>query len=713
MRYFLFLISFFLVNLYFSQIPTTCFEITSILVDGCAGSEEGQNEMVGLRIGPNPINVNDLRIDGAGANGVININKWPNTNNLFRGFCTTADATANLQILNDAIVQCGELLEPPGGILPAGANVIIITSTDFTPITTYFANLTETLYVVFQCSGNTAGHFVNFNGSFEDRTLVVHHIPSGCQDQVIYNRGLLTNPEGDGNGTDGDAVAFDFDNNPTYFNNGCQAPFIPAEVFVIGENSITNGPSACVGGSINLTGIITGDFTSFSWSGGTGTFSNPNSLITSYELGAGDIGTVTINLNVVAACNPNIVSSFEFTVDQPFLNPISNSPNGIISLCDGASQVVNASGGSGIYSWSTGETGSSITISQAGTYTITSENACESATHSFEVVTGNSPVLTSSIIPITCVGDCNASATINTTGGGNYSFLWSGNANNATTSSISNLCAGTYSCEVTDGQCSNSIDVLILSPTPISLTHQENDVTCPNTCDGSIILNGTGGTGPYSFNLDGGLFASTNIFSNLCSGSYVVRAKDDLACESLVDVTIVINEENPIVYSKSPDQLLCFNEEQNIGINITAGNPAILWSTNQTSDSILVQGNTTENYIFTLTEGPCVVTDTIKITSISCEFGISFPNIFTPNNDLTNDFYVPISFAGVKNVNFSILNRWGEMMYETNGQDILWDGKVNGTEANEGVYFYKIIYFVGNLTEENVMHGFLHLERKK
>jgi gliding motility-associated-like protein len=701
----------------FSQTPTSCFEITSILVDGCDGGNEGKNEMVGLRIGPNPINVNDLRIDGSNASGNFVQNSWPNNN--FLGFCTTPQASANLQILNDAIVQCGQLLEPPGGILPAGSNVIIITSTDFTPIPSYFANLTETLYVVFQCAGNSAGHFVNFgSGAINTRTLIINHLPTSCSDTVTYNRTQLITSSGSLGAEDGGAVAFSFDGTPTYFNNGCQAPFTPAEVNVIGENNINNGPTACVNGTINLIGIISGDYSSFSWSGGTGTFTNPTSLTTEYQLGPGDVGTVTVTLTVVAPCNPNLTSSFQFSLDEPFTSPLTISPNGTVTLCNGASQLITVSGGSGTYSWSTGETSPAINISQTGSYSVTSENACETSTVNFNVINGNSPVLTSNKTTTTCAGECNASAIVNVNGGGNFTYQWGANANNSISNSVTGLCPGTYNCIVTSSEgCSSNIDVVITNPAPVNFNAIVTNASCSNTCDGSIEINENGGTAPYTLLIGNGTNNPPGELTNLCGGSYFIKIADIFGCESSTQ-TIFVPITTPIEYNRSVDQSLCFNQEINIGVNITQGNPSLLWSNGQTSDSISIKASSTfntSNYPFTLTEGECVIKDTIKITSIDCgvydSSVVVLPNIFTPNNDGDNDFFVPITFYNVTVQSFVILNRWGNVMVEFNDNAIKWDGLSKGKEANDGTYFYKMIYLnFANETKE--LHGFLQLVRE-
>jgi gliding motility-associated-like protein len=257
----------------FAQIPTQVFEITNLLVDGCDGGNEGKNEMVLFQIGPNPVNITDLRVDGAGSNGVIIPDKWPNTSNSWKGIATPPAKPAEVTAINATITNCGVLIEPVGGILPAGKKVLMITSTDFNPTAHSFATLGDTLYVIFQVAGNTAGHFVNW-GSTGTRTLRLVHVPSMDSDTVIYTPNLLVNQLGQIGAQDGASVKYTFSGLPTYYNPGCQAPYTPLSAAWINPDSVCQTAAP-----IDLNTLITGA-TGGTWKGTgvTGNLFNPSGL---------------------------------------------------------------------------------------------------------------------------------------------------------------------------------------------------------------------------------------------------------------------------------------------------------------------------------------------------------------------------------------------------------------------------------------------------
>jgi gliding motility-associated-like protein len=78
------------------------------------------------------------------------------------------------------------------------------------------------------------------------------------------------------------------------------------------------------------------------------------------------------------------------------------------------------------------------------------------------------------------------------------------------------------------------------------------------------------------------------------------------------------------------------------------------------------------------------------------------PNSFTPNNDGTNDVFLPVITAGLDDQKYTLLifNRWGEIVFESNDPSVGWDGSYlsinemltgNETNAQSGVYTWKIL----------------------
>lgn len=75
--------------------------------------------------------------------------------------------------------------------------------------------------------------------------------------------------------------------------------------------------------------------------------------------------------------------------------------------------------------------------------------------------------------------------------------------------------------------------------------------------------------------------------------------------------------------------------------------------------------------------------------------GIKIPNIFTPNDDGTNDLF-EVSLSGFENYKCSIFNRWGNLMFESEAAQISWDGTTAaGTKVPTGTYFCIIEYKTG------------------
>lgn len=150
--------------------------------------------------------------------------------------------------------------------------------------------------------------------------------------------------------------------------------------------------------------------------------------------------------------------------------------------------------------------------------------------------------------------------------------------------------------------------------------------------------------------------------------------------------------------------------------NSSTGANAYGWSFDGLSTSVQTNPSFTfpslpGNYTVVLIaySGTCSDTATAIVT-ITDPMSYHVPNIFTPDEDGTNDYFT-IPTHNATDLEAIILNRWGELVHTLNSTTDQWDGTINGQQASEGVYFvdYKITDTKGVVTEG---HGFVELIRK-
>jgi gliding motility-associated-like protein len=89
------------------------------------------------------------------------------------------------------------------------------------------------------------------------------------------------------------------------------------------------------------------------------------------------------------------------------------------------------------------------------------------------------------------------------------------------------------------------------------------------------------------------------------------------------------------------------------------------------------------------------------------------PNVFTPNGDNINDFFIPFPYRQVESIDLKIYDRWGVLVFETTDPDVMWDGRDrnSGKLCTDGVYYYTCqvneIRLQGIVPRQ--LKGFVHL----
>lgn len=119
--------------------------------------------------------------------------------------------------------------------------------------------------------------------------------------------------------------------------------------------------------------------------------------------------------------------------------------------------------------------------------------------------------------------------------------------------------------------------------------------------------------------------------------------------------------------------------------------PAILFDENDQPDVTGTVERTEYVYLNVRNQWQCERTDSILISGNSC-CNLFIPNVFTPNNDGKNDYFRPIDINKHELVRFVIVDRWGQVVYDTEVPDKGWDGLFKGSKARGGTYYYQIKY---------------------
>lgn len=83
--------------------------------------------------------------------------------------------------------------------------------------------------------------------------------------------------------------------------------------------------------------------------------------------------------------------------------------------------------------------------------------------------------------------------------------------------------------------------------------------------------------------------------------------------------------------------------------------------------------------------------ETEPITISISESRLDMPNAFSPNGDGINDIYkAKEGYQSLVEFHAAIYNRWGQKLYEWTDPADGWDGKFNGKDVAQGVYFCRV-----------------------
>jgi hypothetical protein len=245
---------------------------------------------------------------------------------------------------------------------------------------------------------------------------------------------------------------------------------------------------------------------------------------------------------------------------------------------------------------------------------------------------------------------------------------------------------------------------------------------CPND-SAEILFEITSGTPPYeliyangiNLNLQSNIISNYSLFTSQNGVYSIDNVTDSLGCQATSITGSAYVSINPFPEA----DITAYPQPANISdpeitfIDLSTGHVSGVWDFDDGTTSLTnfnklthIYGDTgTFNVLLSIvSDSGCTDTAWQKVI-ISPSFIIYIPNAFTPNNDLNNDYFLPI-VDGVSEYEFNIYTRSGQTVFTTNdfsnnylscitdnNCSAAWDGKINnGTEyATKGVYVYSLV----------------------
>jgi hypothetical protein len=258
------------------------------------------------------------------------------------------------------------------------------------------------------------------------------------------------------------------------------------------------------------------------------------------------------------------------------VDPTAGQSNGSITA--------TATGGSGFtYSLNGGAFQVSGTFSglAAGNYTVTAKNSNGCIGSTIVTLGASNPCNgITVVVSLTKVdptsGQSNGSITATATGGSGFTYSLNGGAFQVS-GTFTGLAAGTYTVTAKNSNgCLGTASITLIGTNPcngITITITSaivNYTPCTTPATGRITVTASGSSG-FTYNLNGGAYQSSNIFSNLAAGTYTIGVRDANGCSNTATATVGTTAQGATF---APVRTLITNRCSGSGCHIGTGNNA-------------------------------------------------------------------------------------------------------------------------------------------
>ncbi len=436
-----------------------------------------------------------------------------------------------------------------------------------------------------------------------------------------------------------------------------------------------------------------------------------------------EIGTYVLTISD-GATGCTATTSINITIDEDVPVAVIADPASL--TCDDLTVQLNGAGSSVgnnfTYQWSGGSIesgGQTLTpiVSMSAMYTLVVTNTLNGCTEDAEIFVDSDtdpPIVnagsTQQLDCITTELTLNGTYTAPTN---NVSIQWIANPGNIVSGENTFTpivdAGGTYTLIVTneDNGCSgeSSVSITVDPSTPQGATLEAINPECYGDENGSIsIIEVEGGTGPFTYSLDGQNFYDLNEFDNLAPGQYNLTVQDAIGCEW--DTTVSLDYPTELVVDLGDNVEIQLGDSIQLDAFVNQPIDTFVWNFPEIiSMSPFVQPANETTYTIQVTNSDgCQDEDFVSIV-VRKDRNVYIPTAFSPNGDGANDYFAIYSDQSVVNIkNFRIFDRWGETLFAA--ENILpnaelqgWDGSFKGKSMQQGVfvYFAEIEFFDGRV----------------
>lgn len=441
-------------------------------------------------------------------------------------------------------------------------------------------------------------------------------------------------------------------------------------------------------------------------------WSDPNTQTSDTATGL-SAGSYTVNITDVRGCTATAAVS----LTQPTV--LSVTLTGPSILCLGAQDSIQATPAGGTpgyhYTWSgvgigtpAGNKCSVKDMNQTDTVTAFDANGC-TATAAITIQLG--PALKVSITgPGSICQGLSTTLCSNVTGGtGGNLYSWQPGNAQTPCANVAPSATTTYTLTVIDncGTTTSATATLRINPLPVTAFTSSLFSGCAPLCvqfyNTTTLAQGNSSTYLWTFGNGDSSKIENPIYCYSRSGSYTIglTVTSDSGCANSLSkisyITAFAKPNTAFTYSPQPATILNPTVQFINQSNDPYGIVSWIWNFGDGTDSVSNAASPTHTYQDT--GHYCVSLTAMDIhgcsdTVTNCfvmepNFTLYIPSAFTPNGDRKNPTFEPKG-QYIKNFEMYIFDRWGMQVYHTTDITQGWDGTVNGAQAQEDTYIYRI-----------------------